>query len=216
MVRAAGAGWFRSGAAVLRRRGQLELGRAATRVRTAAADEPAPARTARCCALPSRAAWSDSIASSVRLGGERLCRRIGLPGACSRRADRLPGMHGDGRQQHLRSRARQERGELRAAHAADLPRLDRRGLPRAALGRARRAALHLARDVCALPAARLRARAARDRRRRHGRGDAVEHAGDVRGALRRADVPAPCSTRSTRGSTRTRSRSCSTTPRPRC
>src|SRR6185436_9940738 len=58
---------------------------------------------------------------------------------------------------------------------------------RSALGRAWCDALHLERDLCALPAARLRARTARDRQGRHGRGDAAEHPGDVRGAFRRAD-----------------------------
>ena len=65
-------------------------------------------------------------------------------------------------------------------------------------------------------AARLGAGQARHQARRHRLGGAGELAGDAGGALRRADVRAPCSTPSTRGSTRRPSDSSSTTPTPRC
>ena len=61
-------------------------------------------------------------------------------------------------------------------------------LARAARGRPRRAPLHLGGDLRALPrGSRRRWRSAGHRRRRHGRRDAAEHAGDDRSAFRRAD-----------------------------
>ena len=72
-----------------------------------------------------------------------------------------------------------------------------------------------ARVLRAQPQARLGACRAGHRRRRHRLGDARQHAGHARGALRRADDSARCSTPSIRGSTRRPSPSCSTMPTPR-
>ena len=71
--------------------------------------------------------------------------------------------------------SRQEPGQLRAADAADLPRARGLRLSDTARRGARRAALHLGRDLCALPPPGLGAGAARHRPQRHRGGDGAEH-----------------------------------------
>ena len=95
-----------------------------------------------------------------------------------------------------------QRGEPRAAVAGRVPRAQRAASTRT---RSRSGTARLAftyrRVRRALPPARLGARAARHRPRRHGRGHGAQRAGDARGALRgagarrraeRAQLPARC------------------------
>ena len=89
----------------------------------------------------------------------------------------------------LRSWSRPQPGQSPAADAARLPRAGGGCVPAAHGDRPRTAAAHLRRLLRAGPPACLRAREARHRARRHGLGDAGQHAGHAGMPLRRADVP---------------------------
>ncbi len=117
-------------------------------------------------------------------GGARSA-RPGIGSASPRRRDRR---NAHGWKQRLSGRARQEPGELHAAYPDHVPRARRLCASRSPIGRARRAALHLARDLCAVPPPRVRSGAARHRQERHCRDHGTEYPGDGGGGVRRADV----------------------------
>ncbi len=87
----------------------------------------------------------------------------------------------------LRTRPRSQPRQLHAAVAPVADRAHRLHLSATSRGGPRRAAIHVGGDLRAEPPAGLGARAGRHRRGRHGRIDGGQHAGNVRGALRRAD-----------------------------
>ena len=87
----------------------------------------------------------------------------------------------------LRHRPRPQCGEFSAAHAVVVSGARRGRLSRRHRDRPRQAVLELPAVLCPCAQACLGAHAPRRQTRRHGLGDARQHAGHARGALRRAD-----------------------------
>ena len=100
---------------------------------------------------------------------------------------RLGAKGGDAHVDAIRHRPRPQRGELPAADPAVLPGARGRGLSGYTGDHPWRVVAELPGVLCARQAAGLGVGATRRQARRHCVGDARQHAGDDRGALRRAD-----------------------------